>query len=116
MDFSNFLTMFQTIVVLIIVIILANISLKLINRNFQMKGKIVKIIEKTPISSNSSLAVVKIIDCYYLMSFSEKENTILKELEKAEVDEILINVEVENKFISLKEKYETYIEKRGKRE
>ena len=109
MDFSSFLTMFQTIVVLIIVIILANISLKWMNRNFQMKGKVVKIIEKTPISSNSSLAVVKIIDTYYLMSFSEKENTILKELEKAEVDEILLSTEGENNFISLKQKYELYM-------
>ncbi|MDY0235492.1 MAG: flagellar biosynthetic protein FliO [Gudongella sp.] len=116
MDFSSFMTMFQTIVVLIIVIILANISLKLINRNFQMKGKVVKIIEKTPISNNSSLAVVKIINSYYLMSFSEKENSILKELGKEEVDEILLKADQEDKFIGLKEKYEIYMEKRGKRD
>ena len=116
MDFSSFLIMFQTIVVLIVVILLANISLKLINRNFQMKGKLVKIVEKTPISNNSSLAVVKIIDTYYLMSFSEKENSILKKLEKTQVDEILLNAQVDDKFISLKEKYQTYMEKRGKRE
>lgn len=116
MDFSSFLTMFQTIIVLIIVIILANISLKLINRNFQTKGRVVKIIEKTPISSNSSLAVVKIIDSYYLMSFADKENTILKELEKKEVDEILLNSVEEDKFRGLKDKYQIYMEKRGKRE
>ena len=116
MDFSSFLTMLQTIVVLIIVIVLANISLKLINRNFQMKGRLVKIIEKTSISSNSSLAVVKIIDSYYLMSFGDKENTILKELEKTEVDEILLNAEEENKLTSFKEKVQVYMEKRGKGE
>lgn len=113
---SSFLIILKTIIVLIIVILLANILLKLINRNLQLKGRVIKIIEKTPISSNSSLGLVKIIDSYYVMSFSEKENTILKELEKDDVEEILVNEEIENKFVGIKEMFSSYIGKRKKHE
>lgn len=116
MDFSSFLTILQTIVVLIIVIVLANISLKLINKNYQINGRVIKVIEKTPISNTSSLALVKVMDTYYLMSFSEKENAILKELDKDRVDEILLDSLDENKFTSIKDKLEGYMEKRGKSE
>lgn len=110
---ASFLIVIKTIVVLLIVILLANISLKLINRNLQMKGRVIKIVEKTPISSNSSLALVKILDSYYAMSFNEKENTIIKELAKKDVEEMLIKEEAESKFTSVKEMYNSYMKKRG---
>jgi hypothetical protein len=50
------------------------------------------------------------------MSFNEKENTIIKELAKKDVEEMLIKEEAESKFTSVKEMYNSYMKKRGKHE
>lgn len=89
MDFSSFLSLIQTIIVLIIVIALANISLKYLNKYMAKQNNIIKIVEKVGINNNSALSVVEICGIYYLMSFTNNENKILKELDKEEVLKIM---------------------------
>lgn len=100
MDFSSFLSLIQMIIILIIVIFIANISLKFVNKNMVKDNKIINIIEKVALSNTSSLGVVDICGEYYLMSFTEKDNKILKNLDKNEVKNILKEME-QNKDFSL---------------
>lgn len=86
MDFSSFFSVVQTIIVLIGVIILANLSLKYLNKFMLKQNRIIKIVEKTPIFNNSALGVVQVCGIYYLMSFTDKDNRILKELDKSQVE------------------------------
>ena len=99
MDFSSFISVLRSILVLIAVIVIANISLKYLNKFMLKQNRIIKIVEKTPIYNNSALGVVHICGVYYLMSFTDKDNKILKELDKAEV-ELLIE-EIKNQQINL---------------
>lgn len=93
MDFSSFLSLIQTIIVLIIVIALANISLKYLNKYMVKQNSIIKIVEKVGINNNSALSVVDVCGTYYLMSFTNNENKILKELDKEEVLKIMESLE-----------------------
>ncbi len=93
MGFSSFLSLIQTIIVLIIVIALANISLKFVGRYMAKQQNIIKIVEKVGINNNSALSVVEICGIYYLMSFTNNENKILKELDKEEVLKIIENMD-----------------------
>lgn len=86
---EGFFTVLQTFIVLIIVIALAHISLRLLNKYMVKQNKIIKIWEKTSVNNNSSIGVIEVTGNYYLMSFTQNENKILKELEKEEVEEIL---------------------------
>lgn len=89
MNFSSFLSLIQTIIVLVIVIALANISLKLVGRYMAKQNNIIKIVEKVGINNNSALSVVDICGTYYLMSFTNNDNKILKELDKEEVLKVM---------------------------
>lgn len=79
----------RSIFALIIIIWLANVLLKQLNKYTQSQSKSIQIIERFSISKNSSLAIVKIVETYYLMSFNENSNEILKEFSEEEVDEVL---------------------------
>jgi flagellar protein FliO/FliZ len=92
MNFSSFLSLVQTIIVLIIVIALANISLKFLSKYMSKQNNIIKIVEKVGVNNNSALSVVEICGIYYLMSFTNNENKILKELDKDEVINIMESV------------------------
>lgn len=89
MDIQMLLSFFKMIFVLILVILFANISLKYLNSKINKNGRMIKVIEKTSVDAHSSIGIVQIIGDYYLMSFTEKENTILKDLSKDEVEEYL---------------------------
>lgn len=89
MSFSSFLSLIQTIIVLIIVIALANITLKYVNKHMIKQNKIIKIVERVAISNNSALSVVNICGTYYLMSFTNTDNKILKELASEEVTKLM---------------------------
>lgn len=89
MDFSSFVSLIQTIIVLIIVIALANMSLKYVNKYMTKQNKIIKIVERVGINNNSALSVVNICGTYYLMSFTNTDNKILKELDSDEVVKII---------------------------
>lgn len=95
---TNFFSVIQTIVVLIIVIALANISLKFANKYMLKQNKIIKVVERVSVNNNSALSVVNICGNYYLMSLTGSENKILKELDKEEVESV---IEMINKDESL---------------
>lgn len=85
----GFLDILQTLVVLIVVILLAHMSLRLLNKYMVRQNNIIKIWEKTSVNTNSSIGIVEVSGKYYLMSFTQTENKILKELEKEEMEIIL---------------------------
>jgi len=85
MNLTSFFSIIQTIVVLIIVIALANIILKYVNKYMSKNNKIIKVVERVSVNTNSSLSIVEICGIYYLMSFAGDDNKILKELDKEEV-------------------------------
>lgn len=98
MDFSSFLTIIYTIIILILVIVIANISLRFVNKNMIKHNRLIKIIEKVGLSNNSSIGVVQICGNYYLMSFTGADNKILKELDKDDVEDIIKNIEENRDF------------------
>ncbi|MEW8973753.1 MAG: flagellar biosynthetic protein FliO [Tissierellaceae bacterium] len=93
MDLSNGLTLLKTIVVLIIVIGIANISLRVVNKNMKKHNRIIKTIERVPVGNNSSIGIVQICGDYYLMSFSGSDNRILKELDREKVEDMVKEIE-----------------------
>lgn len=88
MNLSSFLSILQTIVVLFIVIALANLSLKYVNKYMKKQNRIIKIIERLSVNNNSTLCIVEICGKYYLMSFTGTDNKILRELDNDEVSYI----------------------------
>lgn len=85
----DFFYLIQTIIVLIIVIALANVSLKFANKYMLKQNKIIKVVERVSVNNNSALSVVNICDKYYLMSLTGSENKILKELDKEEIESVI---------------------------
>lgn len=61
-------------------------------------NKAIKILERVSINTNSALAVVEICGKYYLMSFTNNDNKILKELDGENLEAILHNIEKEQNF------------------
>lgn len=96
MNLASFLNIMQMLIMLLIVIFIANVSLKFVNKNMLKNNKIIKVVEKVALNNTSSLAVVEICGSYYLMSFTGQDNKILKELDKNQIEEI-INHREENK-------------------
>lgn len=101
MEISIFFSIIQTIIVLIIVIALANISLKFANKHLTKHNKIIKVVERISINNNSALSVVNICGTYYLMSFAGSDNKILKELDKDEVEAVIKEIEENQNLYSI---------------
>lgn len=78
----------RSIVALIVVIWLANQALKYINKLSNNQSRSIQIVERISVSKSSSLAIVKILDDYYLMSFSEQASETLQKFTKEEAAEI----------------------------
>lgn len=57
------------------------------------KNQVIKVIERTPISKSSALSIVEIADTYYLMSFTDTRNEILRELTAEEKAKITKSIE-----------------------
>ena len=57
------------------------------------KNQVIKVIERTPISKSSALSIVEIADTYYLMSFTDTRNEILRELTAVEKEKITSSIE-----------------------
>lgn len=85
----NLQSIVRTILALVIIIWLANLLLGKLNHYMEKQSRSIEIIERFSITKNSSLAIVKIVNSYYLMSFSEDSNEILKEFTAEEVYEIV---------------------------
>lgn len=86
----------QTLLVLAFVIFLAHISIRLMGRYTSRQNRAIKIIERVGVNNNSALAIVEIFGIYYLMSFTQGDNKILKELREEEVAQVLKEIEIQN--------------------
>lgn len=85
---ESFLYVIRSIVALIIVIWLANLALKYINNYSNNTMKSIQIIERISVSKASSLAIVKIVSDYYLMSFSDNASETIRKFTDEEAIEI----------------------------
>ncbi|MBC8588338.1 flagellar biosynthetic protein FliO [Paratissierella segnis] len=115
MDLSSVLSIVKTIVVLLIIIAIANLSLKYLNRYMKKQNKIIKIIERVSVNNNSALTIVDICGKYYLMSFTSTENKILKELDKEEI-QYIDEMEIQRSHTDPKGKLGNIFEMRKKSE
>ena len=95
MDIEMFFSFVKMVFVLILVILIANVSLKFLNTKINSQSRMIRILEKVNVDAHSSIGIVEIMSNYYLMSFTEKENNILKELSKDQVEEYLAKFENE---------------------
>ena len=86
MGLNTFFSIVQTIVVLALVIVLANFSLKYLKTQMTKQNKLIRVIERASINNNSALAVVEICGKYYLMSFTNNDNKILRELDEEDLE------------------------------
>ncbi len=117
----NFLYIVRSIFALLIIIWLANVLLKKVSQYMQNQAKSIEIIERVAITKTSSLAIVKIVNRYYLMSFSEKNNEMLSEFTAEEVVEILDTMQedpTESSLLDiskLKDDYATFFKKDGRK-
>lgn len=84
-----YITILRTIIFLIIIIFMINICLKYMGKYTNQSKKNFRVIQKILVSKTSSIGIVQIIDTYYVMSFSESRNEILKELDEYEVAQLL---------------------------
>ena len=85
---ESLLYILRTLVALVIVIWLANVAIKYLNNYSKNDMRNIQIVERISVSKASSLAIVKIVNDYYLMSFSEDKNEIIQKFSKDEVFEI----------------------------
>ena len=85
---ESLLYILRTLVALVIVIWLANVAIKYLNNYSKNDMRNIQIVERISVSKASSLAIVKIVNEYYLMSFSEDKNEIIQKFSKDEVFEI----------------------------
>lgn len=115
MDIQQVFSLIQIFIVLIIVIVLAQLSLKYLNNYSSKNCKNIKILERIAVNKNSYLGIVKILDEYYLMSFSEGKNEILKSLDRENAEEYISeNQNIENDFKGMGEFFKEFVEKRKK--
>ncbi|HLS53547.1 MAG TPA: flagellar biosynthetic protein FliO, partial [Tissierellaceae bacterium] len=85
----------KTLFLLILVIILAHLSLRALNKYMSKDGRLIRVIERVPVGNNSYLAIVEICDSYYLMSLTPKDNRLLKELNKKDLENQLSKLELD---------------------
>lgn len=119
---------FKSVLALIIIIFLANKLLQYLNSVMKKQTKTIQIIERMPINKSSSLCIVEMLGKYYLMSFTEGRNEILKEFTEEESKAILAmqtekvvlgeqklpNAEqFKDVYAKIQEKIQTYTEKRN---
>ncbi|MFT9371984.1 flagellar biosynthetic protein FliO [Liquorilactobacillus hordei] len=88
-----YIAVFKTIIFLIIIIFMINICLKYLGKYTNQSKRNFRIIQKIAVSKTSAIGIVQIIDTYYVMSFSENRNEILKELNDYEVTQLLDSLE-----------------------
>lgn len=89
MSLENVILILKNLIILVIVIVLVNLVLRYLNRYMTKNNNIIKIVERLSTNKDSSICVVMICDKYYLMSFTKESHSILKDLDKEEVEEIL---------------------------
>ncbi|WP_225743905.1 flagellar biosynthetic protein FliO [Marinilactibacillus sp. Marseille-P9653] len=90
----------QMVVALLFIIVLANYLLKKLNGLNQGKSKAIKIIERVPMSKNSSLCIVQVGSQYFLMSFSDQSSEVIKEFTQEEKEDIQQRIFQKNTVIT----------------
>lgn len=101
MGIDSLFSLIQTLIVLIIVILLANLLLKYLNKYTLAKNKIVKIIERVAVNKNSYLSIVEVCGKYYLMSFNDQGNEILKELDQEKIEDSIDSLEEGTNYLEM---------------
>lgn len=91
---ESFIYIVRSILALIVVVWVANIALRYLNSLSIHDKKSIQIIERISVSKASSLAIVKIVNDYYLMSFSESATETLQKFTPEEVKEIEVRMEM----------------------
>lgn len=118
---------FKSVLALIVIIFLANKLLQYLNSVMKKQAKTIQIIERMPINKSSSLCIVEMLGKYYLMSFTEGRNEILKEFTETESEAIIAmqqervtfgeqklpnGEQFKETYAKVQEKIQTYTEKR----
>lgn len=118
----------KSVLALIVIIFLANKLLGYMNTMMNKQTKAIRIIERMPVNKNSSMCIVEMLGSYYLMSFTEGRNEILKEFTEDESQAIIamrkekelsagqssLDAEqLKEIYAKIQEKIQTYTEKRN---
>ena len=90
---DGILALVKMIAGLAAVLLLIVLTLKYLNRFTSQANENFRVMKKIAVTKSSSLAIVLIIDKYYVMSFSEQENKIIKELSKEEAEKLTAEIE-----------------------
>lgn len=118
---ETFFYILRSIGGLIVVIWLANVALKYLNHFNNGEMKTIQVVERLSVHKSSSLAIVKIVNEYYLMSFSEQKTETLQKFTAEEAREIEQRLEQKEaldpteafkniSFTGVKEKFSHYFE------
>ncbi|MBC2582137.1 flagellar biosynthetic protein FliO [Clostridium sp. DJ247] len=107
MDGQFWWMIFKIIVFLPFIILLIYISMKYGGDKLQQiqNGRHIKILERTPISKENTLLVVKIGENAYVMASSNSKIEILSELHKDDIDKIEASKNIQQ-YENLKDFYE----------
>ncbi|MGX7195972.1 flagellar biosynthetic protein FliO [Enterococcus olivae] len=90
----------KMIVFLFVLLYGANQLLRYLNnRTLQQGGKTLQVLERISVSKTSGIGIVKILDSYYVMSLSEQNNQIMKELTEEEVEKYLSSPQFEQEIV-----------------
>ena len=119
---ESFIYILRSIGGLIVVIWLANVVLRFLNNVNNGEMKSIQVVERLSVNKTSSLAIVKIVNEYYLMSFSEQKTETLQKFSAEEAAEIEKRLEQKETsapteaiknfdFMALKDKYARYFER-----
>lgn len=66
--------------------------MKFLNRYTTNQHSDFQLVKKISVTKNSAIGIVKILDTFYVMSFAEQQNTILRELTPREAQELQANM------------------------
>lgn len=75
----------KMVIFLLIILYLISQSLKFLNKQINPENEILQVMQRISVSKTSSIAIVKMFEKYYVMSISEQQNQIIKELSAEEV-------------------------------
>lgn len=92
---TSFFLLIKTIVFLLAIILLIRITLIYVDKYSKNKSQNIKIIEKVSLGKDTSIAIIFLCGNYFLMSISQTENKIIKELNDAEVKELEMKILLE---------------------
>ncbi|MHC9001615.1 flagellar biosynthetic protein FliO [Enterococcus bulliens] len=89
---NTVLSIIKMIFFLGIILYLISLAMKFLNRYTTQQHSDFQVVKKIATTKNSAIGIVKIIDTFYVMSFSEQQNTILRELTVTEAKNLEENL------------------------